>query len=114
MTANIKVRTLKQAISMLDALKVQYKIIDEDGNVYDKMKERQAKKGLPRGDRRKYVLQFIESMDIGDVVEFPAGPYEIEELRSNAVSWFNGTYGAGSCTSSIDRKKNTCEILRII
>lgn len=114
MAGEIKTKTLNQAIKMLDALKVQYKIIDGDGNVYDKLIEKKAKSGLPRGERRAYVLQFIENMDIGDVVEFPAGPYNIEELRSNAISWFNGMYGVGSCTSSVDKEKNTCEILRII
>jgi hypothetical protein len=114
MAGEIKTKTLQQAMKMLDALKVQYKIIDEDGNVYDKLIEKKQKSSIPRGDRRSYVLKFIENMDIGDVVEFPAGPYKIEELRSNAISWFNGTHGTGSCTSTVNKEKNTCEILRII
>lgn len=114
---SVKVNALAQAIKILNALKINYAIIDEDGNKHGNLEVADPKKRaapeFPRGEVRSHVLQFIEKIQVGEIKEVPADKYGLARVRANACSWMIEKYGAGCCTTSISHEKNTVEILRI-
>lgn len=114
---SVKANALAQAIKILNALKVGYAIIDEDGNRHGNLEVTEPKKrapsAFPRGEVRSYVLQFIEKIQVGEIKEVPADKYGLERVRANCCSWLIERYGPGCCTTSINHDNNTIEILRI-
>ena len=115
--SQIKAKALEQAIKILDALKLSYLIIDENGNKHGSLEaveqRKRAPSEFPRGEVRGYILPFIKDMKVGDIAQVNAGKYGVERIRANMTSWMIEKYGKGSCTTSANHETNTVEILRI-
>lgn len=109
--------TLERAIALLNAVKAKYKIIAEDGTEYGDL-ELAPKKGkrqfkYPLGEMSNYYRPMVEDMQPGDVRVVPAGKFAIEALRGTMTGWIAFKWGAGAAVTSVNRKNNTIEILRV-
>lgn len=109
---------VSRAIALLNAAQAQYKIITEDGAEYGGLTVvvPKAKKRIhtrPRGELRDYYLPYLINMQAGQTVSVPAGPYELEDLRGPITSYCSTHWGNGSYITSINRKENAVELLRV-
>lgn len=110
---------LDRALKLLDAAGAQYAVLDSNGVKHGTLEiavPKPAKKKIfthKHGEFRDYFLPYIESMNPGDCVHVPVGKYELEELRGPLSSWCSTNWGAGSVITSINRKGNIVEVLRV-
>lgn len=109
--------TLERAILMLNAIKAKYKIIAEDGTEYGDL-ELAPKKGkrtlrYALGEMSEYYRPMVEDMKPGDVRVVPAGKFAVEALRGTMTGWIAYKWGAGAAVTSVNRKDNTIEVLRV-
>ena len=110
---------LDRALKLLDAAGVSYAVIGIDGTRHGNLEiavPKPPKKKIFRhqhGEFRDYFMPYIESMQPGDLVEIPPGKYQLEELRGPLSSWCSTNWGAGSTITSVDRKKNYVQVLRV-
>jgi hypothetical protein len=110
---------LDRALKLLAASGAQYAVIGLDGVKYgtlDVVEPKPAKKKVfthAHGEFRDYFMPFIGGMKPGDSVKIPPGKYQLEELRGPLSSWCSTHWGAGNTITSIDRKANLIEVLRV-
>ena len=110
---------LDRALKLLAAAGVQYAVIGLDNIKYgtlDVAQPKPAKKKVfthTHGEFRDYFVPFIGSMRPGDSVKILPGKYQLEELRGPLSSWCSTHWGAGNTITSIDRKENLIEVLRV-
>lgn len=120
---NIKTKTFESAIRMLKALDAKYVIV-YDGEVYategmalaepPKPRKRIASH-LPFGTLLNYARPIIDGMKVGDVVEMDACPgATLESLRSSVSSHYSKLWGSGALATTVNRKTNKLEILRVL
>lgn len=109
---------VSRAIALLNAAKVQYKILTEDGAeygtlqvVYPKQKKRIYTR--PRGEMRDYYLPFVKDQQPGETVRIPFGPYEAEDIRGPLCGYCSINWGNGSYITTIDRIGSFVEVLRV-
>ena len=114
----VKINALKKAIQTLEALGIQYAIIDHEGNLHGNLnvaeKKTKTREGYEWGSLSNYISPLIENIMVGDVRVMDAKDFDIESVRSTAVSILVKRFGNGSCRSAIDREKNTVEIFRVM
>jgi hypothetical protein len=97
-------RTIAQAIKLLDATGVKYKVIDKDGNEFGDLVVSKTKKTnslYPRGTMFRYYHPLIKDMKIGDVVAIESGEFTTKSLQGAITSWATATWGKGSYTTAV-------------
>ena len=75
---------------------------------------KRAKSSLPRGTLLNHGREQIDAMKVGDVAEFDAYPgATLDELRGSLGAYGSHLWGTGGCTTTINRKTQKVEILRM-
>lgn len=120
MQSAIVTRTIQDAVKLLNATGVKYKIIDHDGKEYGtlevaqpKIQIRKRKSHREYGSMSSHFKDYIASLKVGDVAAIPLGQFakEKEALRGAVAAYCNTHWGLGSYKSCITDKY--VEILRI-
>jgi len=114
---SVKTRVFKDCIAKLEALGLQYAIIDEKGIVHGNLsvteKETRAPRSINWEDLYK-IKERIVPTGIGDVIEFsPTDGHELSDLQSQIASSAVRNIGKGNYATSCNRKANTVEFMRI-
>lgn len=113
----VKINALNRAIQTLEALGIQYAVIDHEGTLHGNLtvaeKKSRTREGYEWGSRTKMIMPSIEGLKVGDVVTIECKEHEVESVRSIASSILGKKFGTGAYTTAIDRDKKTVEILRI-
>ena len=107
---------LKRALSLLIAIKAEYKVILPDGTEHGTLevvrkKKRVFKYGL--GEMSAYYRPLVSDMQPGDMRIVPADRFDSEHLRGTMTGWFTKMWGRGAVITSINREDNTIEVLRV-
>ena len=106
---------LKKAIKFLEALKLNYAIIDPDGNVLGnleikrKEKVRKYKRGLPS----QYVRAYLKDLNVGEVVVVPCGQFDKPTVGQACSSMAYNMWGKGSAKQTSRNGNNSIEVMRI-
>lgn len=109
---------VSRAVALLNAAKVQYKIITDDGAEYGSLKVVIPKMGKrvytrPRGEMRDYYLPHVQHLQSGGSAKIPFGQYEPEDIRGPLTAWCTAHWGNGSYITSVNRAEQCVEILRV-
>lgn len=106
---------LEKAMRLLDAIGCKYRICSPGGNYFGDLNLKQTKRKLkyPKGEKVKYLRQYLDNMKIGDVVKVPCDKYDLGELQKNVSSHLSKTLGPKSHTTAINRDANCIEVLRV-
>jgi hypothetical protein len=115
----IKVTTLRKAMTLLDACGFQYAIIDSDGAKYgvlelteQKPPSKRAALAFPYGMVIAWIRKHTpENFPVGEVCEIPYGNYGKERIRSSALNLLSRKYGNNKFTSIIDGEN--VQIMRV-
>ena len=114
----VKINALNRAIQTLEALGIQYAVIDHEGTLHGNLtvteKKSRVKDGYEWGSKTKFILPLIENIKAGEVIKVECKDHDIESVRSIASSILSKRFGSSACTTAIDRDKKTIEILRIV
>ena len=94
-------RTVAQAIKLLDASGVKYKIIDQDGNEFGDLVVVEPKKTNkiykhPPGTMYRFYYPLIKDMKVGDVVAIKNFDFEPRALQGAITAWATEHWGKGS------------------
>lgn len=106
---------------MLKAVGVKYHIVTDEDVVLANhdfrfaptKEQKRAKSEFPRGDVLNHYLPYIKELKPGEVAVIPDGGYGVERVRGGVCSWFSRTVGNNKVVSTINKKNNTVEVLRI-
>jgi hypothetical protein len=115
----VKINTLNKAIQMLNAIGVQYAVIDFDGNHHgelqvEKPKKRKTTLDQKWGEISEHIKPFIEGIRPGEVRTFTCGKFPPETVRSTTSSILIRWFGKSTYTTAVKRETNELEVLRII
>lgn len=112
---HLQQKGVEKIVNFLKAVKCQYKIIDESGNVFTNIVEPASKKKnlpmYPMGELTGYIRPYIENIKPGDVIFIPKGKYDVARIASTASTHLSHKFGNGSCTTH--RTDTGLEILRV-
>ena len=120
MQSTIVTRTIADAIKLLNATGVKYKIIDHEGKEYGTLEVAQPKVTIRKkkvhreyGSMSSHFKTYINNLGVGEVAAVPLGQFakEKEALRGAVAAWCNTHWGLGSYKSCITDK--SVEILRV-
>ena len=119
MQSAIVTRTIQDAVKLLNATGVKYKIIDHDGKEYGALEVaakptlRHKKTHREYGSISNHFKTYIKDLTVGDVASIPLGSFakEKEALRGAVAAWCNTHWGVGSYKSCVTDKN--VEVLRI-
>lgn len=120
MQSAIVTRTINDAIKLLNATGVKYKIVDHDGKEHGdldlsqlKQPTRQKKAHREVGSLASHFKSYVTNLKVGEVASVPLGQFakEKEALRGAMSAWCNIHWGAGSYKSCITDQ--AVEILRV-
>lgn len=111
--SDIKAKALHQAVKTLEALGVQFKVIDNEGNHFGTLEVVKPKKYKPNyGLFVSIYKPKLETLQVGDVAEFEmADKKSAVEFRSALSGAASNKFGPGNCITSV--QGNLVEILRI-
>jgi hypothetical protein len=114
---SIKDRILKDCVSRLDALGLDYAIIDFKGKTIGTLvvseKEARAPRQIPWEDLYHF-SDILKSSNIGDVYEFkPLEGHSLNSLQSQVASAAVRLVGKGNYATCRNNAKNTIEFMRI-
>jgi len=106
----IKVTTLRKAMTLLNACGFQYAIMDSDGVLHGtlevaapKTKKARASLAFDYGEITNYVKSHLPSeVAVGDVIEIPVLGYGTERIRSGLLNVLSRKYGTHKFTSIIE------------
>jgi hypothetical protein len=116
-TPEVVTKATMQAVKILNALGLDFKIIDRDGTEYGNLevapkKKRNMNPNREYGDLVKHYDQYIDyDAAIGDVFEIPRGEFEVDEIRSGVCSKLSKEWGNGTYTTAI--ADDRVQVLRI-
>ncbi len=114
---------LQRLIKTLDVLPVQYVIKTVDGNTFSrgnlqvterapKAPKRTRRSPYPYGALSQYVKPFLASMQLGDVVQIPYGPYEARYVAHACAAHANRSWGKGTYIVHTNNDKQHIEVMR--
>ena len=113
----VQLKLLQRCIRDLNALGCTFAIVDAEGNKYGELKvsEPKTKRDLifKFGSIRKYIVPYIEHLNVGEVAEIPINQFGHEKIQGGTCSWFNRRYGGKSVTSTYNKEKNVLEVMRL-
>lgn len=116
---DVKTVVLEKAVRLLDSLKLDYVIINPDGEnivkgeieIQDKKRKRQ-RGSLPYGTYSAlFKSHGVDNMEIGDVIAIPCGSFDPVTIRKTVSAHAANRWGGGSAISSING--NFVEVMRI-
>lgn len=114
---SVKTRVFKDCIAKLEALGLQYAIIDEKGIVHGNLSVTEKETRGPRlinWEELYKIRERISQTSVGDVIEFsPLDGHELSDLQSQIASSSVRNIGKGNYATSCNRKENTVEFMRI-
>ena len=116
-------KMLERAVKDLETLRrkdlINYKVLTTDGEehgdielVEQEEKPRKRASLYPHGEIRKYILPYVEALDLDEIISIPLKEYPQEHVRGNLCAWATTVWGKGSYTSTINHDKNTVDIYR--
>jgi hypothetical protein len=114
---NVKKVALDKAIRLLDSLKLDYAIINTDGEYIIKgdieiASKRTRSSTAPHGTYSAlFKLHGVCEMNVGDVVVIPCGELDPAMVKRAASAYCYTQFGSRSSIASIS--ENTVEIMRI-
>jgi hypothetical protein len=115
---NIEKASLPKIISMLNACKVQFAIIDSDGTKHGSLAvvERKSRRALkyPMGTLTNFFVPLIENLKADESAEVRCKDYDIESMRSSIAAWTSKRWGNGSCSTIVDKPTNTIFVFRTV
>jgi len=109
----IKLATLKRALTMLDALGARYAIISPNGTRFGDLKLADEKPGYNFAELGAYVKQKFTHVEVGEVLIIPVDKFEVDKLQSAITSHACKIGGKGSYTTCRSKDKTQIEILRL-
>lgn len=113
---NLERASLPKIISMLNACKVQFAIIDSSGIKHGNLtvKERKTRRALkyPMGTLTGVFVPYIENLKIDESAEVPCKDYDIESMRSSIAAWTSKRWGNGACSTIVDKPTKTIFVFR--
>ena len=118
---NISDKAFNQAVNVLKALKAEFVIKKEDGEVITHgelvLAEKKVRKSsthqYPRGTYTDHVSrQGVLDLNVGDVAIVDPENLTRESVRSTTINMATKKWGAGSVTTSMNKGK--IEVLRIL
>lgn len=118
---SIKDKALHQALQTLRALKAEFVVRTEGGELHkhgeieiaEKKSKKYAAREFPRGTYTELVKsQGITGMKVGDVLTLNSDGKRKESVRSTAINMATSMWGANSVTTSVNGNK--VEVLRIV
>ena len=113
---NIEKNTLIKVISMLNACKLKFAIIDSDGNKHGELQvnEQKPRRGLkyPFGTLSNHFVPIVKDMKPNEAVEIMCKEYDPESMRSSLAAWASKNWGNGACTTMIDRNAKSIVVIR--
>ena len=112
---DIEKSVLAKVTNVLSALKLEFAIIDSDGNKHGNLNlapvktKRVAASPYPRGQLRAYIKPYLDNMMINTSKVIPANGLQIKFLAAAASNYAKDTWGNGSyrCVRSADGKSIT-------
>ena len=112
---DIEKAVLTKVVNVLSALKLDYAIVDSEGNKHGNLNLAPVKvkkvtaSPYPRGHLRAYVKPYLDSMMINTSKVIPANGFHIKFLSAAASNYAKDTWGNGSykCMRSADGKSIT-------
>lgn len=122
--ANIKQITLDRALKTLQVLGAEYIVKDSEGNMHTlgdlilgaapAEPKRKPRSGLPHGALSKYINQYVDTLQVGEVACVPM--YEggnMKSLHSTLSSYTLKLWGTGNSTTHKDADNNCIEVMRL-
>ena len=112
-------KTIAKAVELLKASGAKFKVISPNGEEFGELEVAVEKKKTFRyahGELASFYKPLLENLQPGEVAMFKnpdPSKYDIEDFRSSACSWISKEWGNGAHTSTIDRRFDTLEILRV-
>lgn len=105
---------LDRTIAFLQSIKCEFKIFDEDGNVYTNMVENNRRTRKPslyvHGELSAHVKKHLNGIEVGQIVIVPIDKFDAVAIARSATNIMHVTYGAGSYASHTT--ESGIEILR--
>ncbi len=113
---DISAKAIQKALTILDALGAQYKVVTKGGDEFGTLVVVAAKD--PRTPRTKFIhfgyKEQIRSLKLGECQRFTAPDgISAAQYRSVLSAEAHRIYGKGAVMTSIDSRKNTVDALRI-
>jgi len=113
---NVERITLPKVVSMLNACKVQFAIIDSDGKQHGSLevvaKKKRGPLKYPFGALANHFTPIIRNLQPDQAAEVPCGSYEMESMRSAIAGWASKHWGNGTCSTMLDKPSNTVLVFR--
>lgn len=106
-------KVIQQTVDLLVGMKCQFAIIDTDGEKHGDLVVVPRKKKVRVQEFHSYVSPILDKLKVGELVEVPKGIYKLEELQSNICARAYARWGATSVATSVNRKTDVVEILRL-
>jgi hypothetical protein len=112
---DINAKAIKKALTILDALGAQYKVIAKDGDEFGTLEVVVKSTRAPRTTFIHFgYKEQIRALKLGECQRFTAPDgISAAQYRSVLSSAANQIYGKGAVMTSIDSRKNTIDALRI-
>lgn len=113
---------IEQALVKLRATKCAFKvmlpngkILEHDSHKFDPPKpEKKRARKFRNGELKGYYWAFVKDMSVGDVAEVPiTEEFNGVVLQSAVSAQLGHEWGAGSYSTSVNKKRNTLEVLRL-
>jgi hypothetical protein len=115
---NIEKASLPKIISMLNACKVQFAIIDSSGTKHGNLNvvQRKSRRALkyPMGTLTSFFVPLIENLKADESAEIKCKDYDIESMRSSIAAWTSKRWGNGACSTIVDKSTNTVFVFRTV
>lgn len=114
---DIQKNTALKALRTLDALGIAYAaIIDGETHGTLEVKTRRTRIRPARyahGETRAYYLPLLKDMAVGDVVDVPAGHFDLTVLSSNITAFASHEWGKGNTVTQSNKDAGIISVLRI-
>jgi hypothetical protein len=113
---NLERASLPKIISMLNACKVQFAIVDSSGTKHGNLNvvERKTRRALkyPMGTLTNFFVPLIEHLKADESAEVRCKDYDIESMRSSIAAWTSKRWGNGACSTIVDKATDTIFVFR--
>lgn len=113
---NLEKAALAKVISMLNACKLQYAIVDSDGTKHGDLevviRKKRAPLKYPMGTLSGHFKPYIENLLPDQAAEIPAKNFNLEDLRGSIAAWASTNWGNGTCTTLVDKQTNCVLVFR--
>jgi hypothetical protein len=114
----IQTKVLNKAIAMLQAVGVQYAIVDTNGNKYGTLpiqpaKPKRSPHTYPFGTITKHIKPYIDPLKVGESVAIPIQPFDKGTISSSVSSYCFKLWGKGSHAGTTTKDGKFYEVLRL-